>query len=391
MNYRYVINIFLLCACFSSFNTLAQSFEEGRDAYINGNYDKAYKILQPLAASGNSDAQKMLGIMYDYGQGVEKDKQKALQWYLKSARQGQPAVQYQVGSKYFRGDGVQQDYAEAAEWWEQAANGGQVDAQFNLGLMYFRGLSVEQDDARAAELFRKAAEQGHAQAQYSLAVMYAFGRGVDKDYARALQWFGKAAEQGVAQAQYNLGVFYENGYGVPRDTDEAARWYERAASQGLADAETRLAALDDAPAAKEDTPATAAGPAAEATPATSPAMADNGEGTSPGQEYSLSEIAPVGIRREDWVLQQPADSYTLQIGSVVNEEDIVEFIREHGLEADSAYVELVIDDVTRYNGLYGNFDTYDEAQQAAARISGRIGIEPWIRNLGILQKMIRNE
>ena len=80
--------------------------------------------------------------MYDYGQGVKADSEKALSWYLRSAEQGHPAVQYQVGAKYFRGDGVKQNYQEAAKWWDMAANGGQVDAQFNLGLMYFRGLSI---------------------------------------------------------------------------------------------------------------------------------------------------------------------------------------------------------------------------------------------------------
>ena len=38
----------------------AQGYEEGRQAYIDGNYREAYRILEPLARSGNSEAQKML-------------------------------------------------------------------------------------------------------------------------------------------------------------------------------------------------------------------------------------------------------------------------------------------------------------------------------------------
>lgn len=380
MTFRYLINTLLICVCLAGSYAAAQSFEQGREAYINGEHERAYEILRPLADDGNSEAQKMLGIMYDYGHGVEKDKQEALEWYLKSAEQGQPAVQYQVGSKYFRGDGVEQDHTEAAKWWELASNGGQVDAQFNLGLMYFRGLSLEQDDRRAAELFRSAAEQGHGQAQYSLAVMYAFGRGLEQSYGKALGWFRKAAEQGVAQAQYNLGVFYENGHGVERDTDEAARWYERAAAQGLAQAEDRLAALDETSPA-EPSPA-------DSEQAGEPAAAADPEPVA-GEDYDINEITPGGIRRGDWVLQQPADSYTLQIGSVTREQAIIDLIQDQGLETEAAYIKVVIDGVTRYNGLYGNYSTYEEAEQAAGRVTAETGIEPWIRNIGILQEMIQ--
>ncbi len=151
-----VILVALSCLAASQW-VAAETYEAGRKAYIAGEYRKAFKILQPLAKDGDSESQKMLGIMYDYGHGVIANSERALYWYLLSAEQGQPAVQYQVGAKYFRGDGVKQNYKEAAHWWEMAANGGQVDAQFNLGLMYFRGLSIASDDEKAVALFSQAA------------------------------------------------------------------------------------------------------------------------------------------------------------------------------------------------------------------------------------------
>lgn len=377
MSYRKLLLLLLLCCTIPAGWAAGQGFEAGKQAYINGDYRHAYDILAPLARNGDPEAQKMLGIMYDYGQGVEKDPKQALDWYIKAANQGQTSVQYQVGSKYFRGDGTTQDYAEAAKWWEMAATGGQVDAQFNLGLMYFRGLGVKQDDARAAELFRAAARQGHAHAQYSLAVMYAFGRGVEKDYQTALEWFRKAAEQGVAQAQFNLGVFYENGYGVDADTDTASAWYKRAAAQGLAEAEDKLAALD---VPRED----------EKIDKTSPPQKTAEMPAETASDYPPSEITPTGIRRKDWLMQLSPDSYTLQIGSITSEQAMIGFIMNNGLESKTAYVKVVIDGVTRYNGLYGHYDTYEEAQQAAAGLTTTLGgVKPWIRNVGILQKMLK--
>lgn len=390
-----------------------QDYESGRAAYINGEYKRALEILQPLAAEGNSEAQKLLGVMYDYGHGVKADPKRALDWYIKSAEQGDPAVQYQVGAKYFRGDGTERNYLEAAKWWELAANGGQIDAQFNLGLMFFRGLAVRRDDARAAELFRLAAAQGHSHAQYSLAVMYAFGRGVDQNYTTALDWFNKSAAQGVAQAQYNLGVFHENAFGVNRDLAVARKWYERAAAQGLAEARDKLAAMDASSGA-----ASVLSHPAEALAVTEPTPASPPPGPAPAlstrvypklppaAEVAASSVTPAleaetpaaasgvaqagGPKREKWVLGQQPDHYTLQIGSVTSESDIRKFLGGAGIEAEAAYIQVEIDGVTRYNALYGVYENYAAATAAAESLPAKLrGVKPWVRNFGVLQKMLQ--
>ena len=341
-----------------------EDYENGRNAYITGDYKKALTILKPLAEAGDPNAQKIMGIMYDYGQGVAKDPEQALYWYTLSANQGDPAVQYQVGAKYFRGDGVRQDYHEAAKWWEQAANGGQVDAQFNLGLMYYRGLSVEKNNQRAAELFSKAAEQGHSYAQYSLAVMYSFGHGVKKDYNAAFQWFTKSAKQGIAEAQFNVGVYYENGYGVDKNPEEAKLWYERASAQGLKEATEKLAGIEPSLNQKNNKPS--------------------------GMDYSIDEISTTTIRREDWVRSQKPENYTLQIGSVLKEKDIIDYINENHLESDAAYMKVVVNDVTRYSAFYGVYDTYDQAKAAIDRLPENLRkVKPWIRNFNVLQSMLK--
>ena len=357
-------HIYLLFAVLLANQASANDYETGRSAYISGDYERAFSILKPLAEEGDPEAQKVLAIMYDSGNGIEKNPQEALYWYIRSAEQGNPLVQYQVGTKYFHGDGTEQDYAEAAKWWELSANGGQVDAQFNLGLMYYRGLAMEKNDIKAMDLFKKAAEQGHGYAQYSLAVMYSFGQGVEKNYETALEWFRKSADQGVAQAQYNMGVYYENGYGVTVDLDKARNWYERASAQGLEEAARKLAAFTDTSVEE-----------VEETPPEPAAIAVDEPGT--------------GIKREAWVLSQPPDSYTLQIGSVLEEDDIIDFIRENGVEQESAYIEVVINGVKRYNGFYGKYSDFDDANEAINSLpSGLRSAKPWVRNFGILQKML---
>lgn len=353
-------------------NVWAASYEEGKQAYLAKDYEAALVILKPLAESGDSQAQVTLGIMYDFGHGVSKDPTEAIKWYIKAAEQGIPVVQHDVGVKYFEGQGVDQDYLKAAYWWEQSANSGLADSQFNLGLLYYRGIGLEIDYQKASSLFTSAAEQEHPHAQYSLAVMYAFGQGFDKDYQQALQWFRKSAAHHVAQAQFNLGVFYENGYGLEKDLATAKKWYQLASKGGLGEAKSKLIELEQTDSNTIQHPDVADLVDKQADKVDSKPLRDN------------------NIRREAWVKQQSGKSYTLQLSSMLEEKDIVNFIQKHQLAADAAYIEVVIKGTTRYNVLYGSYTTYEEAQKSAASLPESLGnSKPWVRNFGILQGLIK--
>ncbi len=369
----------LLCilALLQYSNVWAASYEEGKKAYLDKDYAQALEILEPLAENGDSQAQVTLGIMYDFGHGVAKDPAKAIEWYIKAAEQGIPVVQHDVGVKYFQGQGVEQDYLKAAYWWEQSANAGLADSQFNLGLLYYRGIGLEVDYQKASTLFTSAAEQDHPHAQYSLAVMYAFGQYLEKDYEHALKWFRKSASHDVAQAQFNLGVFYENGYGLDVNIATAKKWYTLAAKSGLAEAESKLSELkqtDKKPIQHPDVAKLANSlPAQTKTPVKAKTRAPENS----------------NIRREDWVKQQPADSYTLQLSSLLNEKDIIHFIQKNQLVENAAYIEVIIKGNTRYNALYGSYPTYAEAKNAIPTVPVNLGKnKPWIRNFGILQDLI---
>lgn len=345
----------------------AQTYEDGRGAYVRGDYTHAHELLLPLAEEGNAGAQTILGIMYDYGHGVEKDEVKALDWYLRAAVQGDPAVQYKVGDRFFQGIGTEQNYREALEWWDLAASGGYSDAQFNLGLMYYRGLVTPPDFVKAADLFKAAALQENSYAQYSLAVMYSFGEGVNKSYAEALKWLEKSAAQGLAQAQFNLGVFYENGYGVENNAATARTWYEKAAAQDFAEAKAKLAGLTTP--AEDETTSLAQTPVANS--------------------HALDENEAHDIRQKEWVLRQPPEYYTLQLVSVLKEQDIINFIRAHGIEKESAYVAVMVNGVTHYNALYGVYQSYESALETAAEMPDSLtGFKPWARSFRVLQGML---
>lgn len=349
----------------------AQDYAAGNQAYQEKDYAKALEILKPLAEQGDSDAQVTLGLMYDYGHGVDRDPASAIKWYTRAAEQGVPVVQHDLGVKYFQGKGVVQDYQQAAKWWEQAANAGLADSQFNLGLMYYRGLGIGKNYSQAFDLFRRAADQNHGNAQYSLALMYAFGHGVDKDYARALKLFQAAADQGVAQAQYNLGVFYENGYGVAKNLPTARQWYEKAAERNIAKASERLAALKDNSIA---------------------AAADRRQPSTAEKTNAATDTPPAvhNLRRDDWVRRQPPDQYTLQLISLTDEQAVHNYLLKNELSEKGGYIAVTINEVRRYNAIYGHYRNYDEARVAIETLPETVRRDkPWVRNFGVLQKVMQ--
>ena len=105
--------------------------------------------LQKQAEQGDIEAQGMLGFMYDYGIGIQKDDTEAARWYRMAAEQGLDVAQFSLGGMYASGESVLQDHTEAARWYRMAAEQGHTDAQFNLGFEYATGKGVPQDYVRA--------------------------------------------------------------------------------------------------------------------------------------------------------------------------------------------------------------------------------------------------
>jgi TPR repeat protein len=158
--------------------------------------------------------------LYEEGEGVSRDHDRAEIYYRAAAELGDAAAQYEVGRVLFWGyTNVGRDVLPK---WEYVRRKSQQAS----------GLVDPLDAVEAADWYSKASDQNHAQAQSQLAILYAEGIGVPADQVRAANLFRKAAEQGYPNAQYELAEMYSSGTGVPKDRDEATRWYRKAARQG---------------------------------------------------------------------------------------------------------------------------------------------------------------
>ncbi|MFG1347094.1 tetratricopeptide repeat protein [Xanthobacter autotrophicus DSM 431] len=97
-------------------------FAEAAALYGRKDYVAAAQIIVPLAASGDARAQGLLGLMYEYGQGVPQDFALAVEWYSCAANQGDATAQYLLGLMYDLGRGVRVDVVQAQKWLILAAS-----------------------------------------------------------------------------------------------------------------------------------------------------------------------------------------------------------------------------------------------------------------------------
>ena len=180
----------------------AQDYETGMTAFESGDFERAVRIWEPLAESGDPIAQYSLGKIFESGGGgVPKNYGRAVEWYRQAAGQGVPAAQNNLGLMYAQGRGVARDPTRAADFWRQAGESEHPIAQFNLGLAYFRGEGVAENKAAAEVWFRRAANIGLAEAQYALGQIKRLGLATSPDPGEALNWYQLAAAQGHDKAK----------------------------------------------------------------------------------------------------------------------------------------------------------------------------------------------
>jgi TPR repeat protein len=164
----------LLVACASPRNAAWHAYE-------TGNYGQAAERWEELARAGDSDAQFLLGLVYDEGQLGEPNASEALHWYTLSAEQGHPAAQCNLGLCYYEGRGALRSHEVAALWFERAAAQGFAKAQNNLAVMHLLGQVPSSDPERARALLAQAAEGGDPKAAALLPKLAQLAPGATRD------------------------------------------------------------------------------------------------------------------------------------------------------------------------------------------------------------------
>ena len=141
---------------------------EGERLHSDENYESAFYWFKKAADMGLSSSQRILGLCYYNGNGVEKDFSKAVYWYQKAAEAGNSGAQNNLAICYKNGEGVEKDFSKAVYWYQKAAEAGESAAQFNLAFCYYNGEGVEKDITKAVHWWQRAAEAGNSRAEIAL-------------------------------------------------------------------------------------------------------------------------------------------------------------------------------------------------------------------------------
>ncbi len=201
----------------------------GYQAEEEGNVEKAIHYYKQAAAAGNTDGLASIGVLYQFGAGVEQSYETAIEWYQKIIEAGDTDGWYLLGTVY---EDVE-EYDKAVECYEEQLKGEgtfKYSAYYGLAKAYKYGLGKEENFAKALDYYQQAAGNGEIQAMVELGEMYLNGDGVKEDDEIANYWFEKAGDN--ARALGHLGMAYHKGLGKDIDYEKAKEYYERALQAG---------------------------------------------------------------------------------------------------------------------------------------------------------------
>ena len=137
----------------------------------DGTTEAAARLLEALAARGDSGAALLLARAYDSGRGVPADAAQAERMYRRAAAAGEVDALYNLGVFHDKARGGARDAEEAVRWFRRAADQRDAQAQLNLGILFYKGDGVPVDHAQARAWLELAADNGNARAQDLLRVL----------------------------------------------------------------------------------------------------------------------------------------------------------------------------------------------------------------------------
>lgn len=184
-------------------------------------YKKAKFYNEKLAKQNDNEAYNNLAWLYHTGNGVEKDLDKAAEYYNKSGLLGNSDGYYSAAWVYY--DSEKKDYKKAFEYLQKGVEVDNLQCLNLLGIFYEKGYAVEKDMNKAISYYKRAA-QYNAYAANNLGKYYR----KQKEYEKALKYLNHAKEKGNTNAMIELGIMYEEGTGVKKDINEAINNYTNA-------------------------------------------------------------------------------------------------------------------------------------------------------------------
>jgi TPR repeat protein len=196
--------------------------------------DLALSYYQHAYNSGYSPASHYIGKFYYKHHQNQKELERASQWIIQSAKQGNRNAYMIYADMQMSGAGVIQNSQSALSIFENLSEHGYASATRKLGQLYEKGLNVTKDNVKAFDYFKLAVEQGSVESELDVARFYEQGITGDNNWPYAKNIFIRHAKSGNTKAAYLLAQALERRALMAGDAmpEEAKYWYQAAADQG---------------------------------------------------------------------------------------------------------------------------------------------------------------
>ncbi|KAK8840428.1 hypothetical protein M9Y10_030633 [Tritrichomonas musculus] len=215
--------------------------------------------------------QNVIGNIYSLGEEVQRDVNKAIQYYSFSAKENFSNAQYNLGRIYYDDEYAIHDIEKAIYYFSLAANQNNPDALYRLALIYqddiekyinYLQLAAEngyepalndlfaiyssdefglKNISKSSQYYKQASNSIDPKVHYSLGCIFYYGIYVEKDIEKSIYHYKRAAELHSCISQYNLGAIYLNGLEyIKPDIDKSIYYFSLAAEQNFVDAQFTL-------------------------------------------------------------------------------------------------------------------------------------------------------
>lgn len=202
------------------------------------------------ARRGNSDAQNLLGGWYESGYVsykekkywsnafedkkyennllVWKDRDRAHEWYRKSAESGDRAGCYNLGV-FYENDSVYRDLKKAIGAYRCGINANSDACRIMLAEILYSGVSGQCDYDEAFKLYSETMPKSDF-AKVRVGECYMQGRGVERNIEKAVEIFldGNLSRLSRTVADFNLGMCYYQGLHFEQDYRKAFEYFMKA-------------------------------------------------------------------------------------------------------------------------------------------------------------------
>lgn len=151
----------------------------------------AFALIAPLAAAGPGEDTEQAETEFARGNLVG-----AMKLWRQAADAGYAQAQARMGDML---DKAEADVL-AIEWYRKSAAQGNADGEYGLGQMYAKGEGTERDIEQAYQYILRAAEKGHFNATVALREAYRLGSlGRTIDPVKSAEWDARVKQLAAAQ------------------------------------------------------------------------------------------------------------------------------------------------------------------------------------------------